>query len=72
MAADPARSYDTLTWEDVKIVVIGDVAVLRARARMGGKTASGPFSSINDFADVYVRRAGAWRAISAHVVRVPE
>ncbi len=72
LAADPARSYDTLTWEDVKIVVIGDVAVLRARARMGGKTASGPFSSINDFADVYVRRAGAWRAISAHVVRVPE
>lgn len=72
LATNPARSFDTVTWEDVRIVVIGDVAVLRARARMSGKSAEGPFSSINDFADVYVRRAGAWRAISAHVVRVTE
>ena len=72
LATNPARSFDTVTWEDVRIVVIGDVAVLRARVRMTGKTAEGPFASINDFADVYVRRAGAWRAVSAHVVRVTE
>ncbi len=72
LATNPARSFDTVTWEDVRIVVIGDVAVLRARARMSGKAADGPFSSINDFADVYVRRGGTWKAISAHVVRVAE
>ncbi|PIC00183.1 nuclear transport factor 2 family protein [Caulobacter sp. X] len=72
LATNPARSFDTVAWEDVRIVVIGDVAVLRARARMTGSSAEGPFSSINDFADVYVRRPGGWRAISAHVVRVTE
>ena len=72
LATNPARSFDAVAWEDVRIVVIGDVAVLRARARMSGKAADGPFSSINDFADVYVRSGGTWKAISAHVVRVAE
>nr|WP_241735917.1 nuclear transport factor 2 family protein [Caulobacter sp. RHG1] len=72
LATNTTRSFDTVTWEDVRIVVNGDVAVLRARAKMSGKSADGPFSSINDFADVYVRRGGSWKAISAHVVRVAE
>jgi ketosteroid isomerase-like protein len=72
LATNPARVFETVAWEDVRIVVIGDVAVLRARARVSGKAAEGPFSSINDFADVYVRRAGVWRAISAHVVQVAQ
>lgn len=72
LATNPARSFEAVAWEDVRVVVIGDVAVLRARARMSGKAADGPFSSINDFADVYVRRVGTWKAISAHVVRVAE
>jgi ketosteroid isomerase-like protein len=71
-ATNPARSVDAVTWEDLKILVFGDVAVVRARSRLSGKTAEAPFSSVNDYADVYVRRAGAWRAVSAHVVRVTE
>ena len=43
-----------------------------ARSRMVGKNAEGDFASRNDYADVYVRRAGAWRAVSAHVVPVSE
>ncbi|USQ98373.1 nuclear transport factor 2 family protein [Caulobacter sp. RL271] len=70
LATNPARTIEAVSWEDVKIVVIGDVAVLRARTRMSGKGADGPFASLNDFADVYVKRGGAWKAISAHVVRV--
>jgi ketosteroid isomerase-like protein len=50
--------------------VFGDVAVVRARSRIVGKTAEGDFSSRNDYADVYVRRGGTWRAVSAHVVPV--
>jgi len=70
LATNPARAIEAVSWEDVKIVVIGDVAVLRARTRMSGKGADGPFASLNDFADVYVKRGGTWKAISAHVVRV--
>ena len=69
-AVNPARVVETIAWEDLKIMIFGDVAVVRARSRMSGRTAEGPFSGSNDYADVYVRRAGAWRAISAHVVKL--
>lgn len=71
-ATNPARTVSEIAWDDLKILVFGDVAVVRARSRIVGKTAEGDFSSRNDYADVYVRRAGAWRAISAHVVPVSE
>lgn len=69
-AVNPGRVVETIAWEDLKIMVFGDVAVVRARSRMSGKTAEGSFTGSNDYADVYVRRAGAWRAISAHVVKL--
>lgn len=69
-ATNPARVVETIAWEDLKIMVFGDTAVVRARSRMSGRTAEGPFSGGNDYADVYVRRAGAWRAVSAHVVKL--
>ena len=71
-ATNPARTVSDIAWDDLKIMVFGDVAVVRARSRMSGKTAEGDFASTNDYADVYVKRAGAWRAVSAHVVRVTE
>lgn len=69
-ATNPARVIEVIAWEDLKILVFGDTAVVRARSRMSGKTAEGPFSSSNDYADVYVRRTGVWRAVSAHVVKL--
>ncbi|MGR4865656.1 nuclear transport factor 2 family protein [Caulobacter sp. LARHSG274] len=71
-ATNPARTISDIGWDDLKILVFGDVAVVRARSRIVGKTAEGDFSGRNDYADVYVRRAGAWRAVSAHVVPVTD
>jgi ketosteroid isomerase-like protein len=71
-ATNPARTVSDIGWDDLKILVFGDVAVVRARSRIVGKTAQGDFSGRNDYADIYVRRAGAWRAVSAHVVPVSE
>ena len=71
-ATNPARTISDIAWDDLKILVFGDVAVVRARSRIVGKTAEGDFSGRNDYADIYVRRAGAWRAVSAHVVPVSE
>ena len=69
-ATNPARVVEVIAWEDLRIMVFGDTAVVRARSRMSGKTAEGAFSGSNDYADIYVRRAGAWRAVSAHVVKL--
>lgn len=71
-ATNPARTVSDIGWDDLKILVFGDVAVVRARSRIVGKTAEGDFSGRNDYADIYVRRAGAWRAVSAHVVPVTD
>lgn len=71
-ATNPARTVSEIAWDDLKILVFGDVAVVRARSRIVGRNAEGDFSNRNDYADVYVRRAGAWRAVSAHVVPVSE
>lgn len=69
-AINPSRIVETIAWEDLKIMVFGDTAIVRARSRMSGKTAEAPFSGVNDYADIYARRDGVWRAISAHVVKV--
>lgn len=72
VATNPARTVSEIAWNDLKVAVFGDVAVVRARSRMSGKTAKGDFASQNDYADIYVRRDGVWRAVSAHVVPVTD
>ena len=71
-ATNPRRTVADISWENLKIMVFGDVAVVSARSRMAGTTEGRAFSGVNDYADVYVKRSGTWRAVSAHVVRVSE
>ncbi|WP_404334373.1 nuclear transport factor 2 family protein [Sphingomonas sp. MMS12-HWE2-04] len=72
VATNPTRIITDITWDNLKIMVFGDVAVVSARSRLAGTDAGKPFTATNDFADVYVKRDGAWRAISAHVVRAAD
>jgi ketosteroid isomerase-like protein len=51
---------------DVKIRLFGDCAIIHARTTY--KTAGGEAKS-GRYTDVWVRRDGAWRAVSAHVTR---
>lgn len=71
-ATNPERTVTNISWETLKIMVFGDVAVVSARSRLTGTAAGRDISGVNDYADVYVKRSGAWRAVSAHVVRVSE
>ena len=51
---------------DVKIRIMGDVAIIHARTtytRPNGQAGSGRYT------DVWARREGGWRAVSAHVTR---
>jgi ketosteroid isomerase-like protein len=51
---------------DVKIRRFGDVAIIHARTTY--KTADGQAKS-GRYTDVWARRNGEWRAVSAHVTR---
>ena len=57
-----------LTAEDVKVRIIGDVAIIHARTSY--TTADGDQRN-GRYTDVWARRDGKWLAISAHVTRQP-
>ena len=52
--------------EDVKIRILGDVAIIHARTSY--KTAAGEHRH-GRYTDVWARRNGQWLAVSAHVTR---
>jgi len=68
-ATGTTRTVETVSWDRLRIMVFGDVAIVTARSSLTGVTAAKPFASSNEYADVYAKRGGRWRAISAHVVR---
>jgi pimeloyl-ACP methyl ester carboxylesterase/ketosteroid isomerase-like protein len=55
-----------LTTEDVKIRLLGDVAIIHARTNY--RTADGE-QRHGRYTDVWARRGGRWLAVSAHVTR---
>ncbi|HYM32550.1 MAG TPA: nuclear transport factor 2 family protein [Candidatus Cybelea sp.] len=55
-----------LTADDVKIRILGDVAIIHARTNY--KTANGEQRQ-GRYTDVWARRNGRWLAVSAHVTR---
>jgi pimeloyl-ACP methyl ester carboxylesterase len=55
-----------LTTEDVKVRILGDVAIIHARTSY--KTAAGE-QRHGRYTDVWARRNGRWLAVSAHVTR---
>jgi Domain of unknown function (DUF4440) len=62
-------TISNLEARDVKIRIMGDVAIIHARttyAMPDGRAASGRYT------DVWARRKGRWLAVSAHVTRCRE
>jgi ketosteroid isomerase-like protein len=55
-----------LTAKDVRIRILGDVAIIHARTSY--TTASGEHRN-GRYTDVWARRDGRWLAVSAHVTR---
>ena len=56
----------SLAAEDVRVRVLGDVAIIHARTTY--RTASGE-QRCGRYTEVWQRRAGTWLAVSAHVTR---
>ena len=53
--------------DDVRIRILGDVAIIHARTRYG--TASGAAGS-GRYTDIWAKREGRWLAVAAHVTRL--
>lgn len=68
-ATGTTRTVEKVSWDRLRIMVFGDVAIVTARSSLTGVAAGKPFAASNEYADVYKKRSGRWRAISAHVVR---
>lgn len=56
--------------ENVQIQISGDVAIVTARSVLMIRIDGEVRETRNDYADIYVRRDGRWRGVSAHIVRV--
>jgi len=62
------RTLDRLTADDVRVRMIGDVAIVHAATRyatLDGRDGRGRYT------DVWARRGGRWLAVAAHVTRLP-
>jgi ketosteroid isomerase-like protein len=57
--------------ENLAVQVFGDTAMVTARSVLQARDGEQVTESRNDYADIYVRRSGRWRAVAAHVVRAP-
>jgi ketosteroid isomerase-like protein len=61
------RSLETLTADDVRIRIIGDVAIIHAAT--GFRTLDGR-EGRGRYTDIWAKRGGKWFAIAAHVTRL--
>jgi ketosteroid isomerase-like protein len=62
------RTLDTLTADDVRIRIVGDVAIIHAATHfrtIEGREGRGRYT------DIWAKRGGKWFAIAAHVTRLP-
>ena len=61
------RTLRHLSADDVRIRVLGDVAIIHAATRY---TTMSEQEGRGRYTDVWARRNGSWRAVAAHVTRL--
>lgn len=63
------RRVTSVSWDQLRINVNGDTAVVTAVSTLTTAREQGPATAHYRYADVYARRSGQWQAIASHVVR---
>ena len=59
-------------FEDLRVQVYGDVAVVTGRLFTEGVMAGAPSQNLSRFTDVFVKRDGRWRCVATHTTAVGE
>jgi ketosteroid isomerase-like protein len=70
LSALKRRNILKASWENLRINVSGDTAVVTAVSTIVSERAQTRSTSRYRYADVYTRKDDGWRAIASHVVRV--
>lgn len=65
------RPETRVSWENLKIEVKGDSAVVSAISTIVTSRDSVETTTRYNYADFYARRKGKWKAIAARVIRLP-
>lgn len=65
----PGREIRRVAWDNVQIFVRGDMAFVTGRSILEGTQDGRDISGANQYADVYMRRDGQWKAVAARITR---
>jgi ketosteroid isomerase-like protein len=65
------QRYDSLTHENLKVVLYGETAVTHSTVRVTGKNDAGPFNDHVMMMHVWVKQGGTWRLAGHQTTRIP-
>lgn len=65
------RPQTRVSWKNLRISLSGDTAIVDAISTITTNPGAAERSARYHYVDVYSRRAGGWRAIASHVVKMP-
>ena len=65
-----ALTHDVMEFNDSKIRVYGDTAVVMGKGLSCGKYRGHAFREVERVSDVYVKQAGEWNCVLTHVSRI--
>ena len=66
-----ARRIDAIAVDDVKVRLLGDVAIVTGRTVASGVVRGTTITAMLRFTDVFVRRNGRWQIAASQGTRVP-
>jgi ketosteroid isomerase-like protein len=63
-------THDRMEFDEVKVRVYGDTAVVTSRANSKGKFAGESFRELERSTDVLVMQMGQWKSVLTHLTRI--
>jgi len=65
-------SFESITNEEVRVRVFGNLAVVSGRSMMKGRYKEQDISGGYRYTDVYVKRQGSWQAVALQITRITQ
>ena len=65
-------TFESITNEDVRVRVFGDMAVVTGRSKMKGRYKDQDISGGYRYTDVYIKRQGRWQAVALQITRITQ
>ncbi|CAN5772205.1 hypothetical protein BH18ACI4_BH18ACI4_00290 [soil metagenome] len=72
LIASGTFTFQSITNEDVRVRVLGDMAVVTGRSMMNGQYKDQDISGGYRYTDVYMKRQGRWQAVALQITRITQ